>query len=117
MNALVKVLVVDNGRRSETDLLSTELAELGLSSVTTSVEAAEEVLGVIERPAAIFLNMPAGGEILDTLRRLADTLRCSETASGIPVIEWTNETSLRSGGVSGILMAEIGPQALAGPEL
>lgn len=56
MNSLQKVLVVDNGHREHADPLSVELAELGLSSVTTSFEAAGDVLDVIERPSAIFLS-------------------------------------------------------------
>lgn len=116
MNALQKVLVVDSGHRAETDLLSTELAELGLSSVTTSFEAAEEVLGVIDRPAAIFVNM-SDRDLLEGLRVLAAALRRSEHATGVPVIEWNDEVALKAGGVSGLLRAEIGPQALSGPEL
>jgi uncharacterized protein (DUF58 family) len=117
MNALRKVLVVDSGHRAETDLLSTELAELGLASVTTSLEAAEAVLEVIDRPSAIFLNMPSRSDCLDGLRELAAALRRSDRAVGVPVIEWDREAALQAGGVSAILRAEIGPQALAGPDL
>lgn len=117
MNALQKVLVVDSGQRAETDLLSTELAELGLSSVTTSLEAAEAVLDVIERPSAIFVNMPTRGDMLESLRELAATLRRSERAAGVPIIEWDRETALVRGGLSRILSAEIGHQVLAGPKL
>lgn len=116
MNALRKVLVVDSGHRAETDLLSTELAELGLSSVTTSLEAAEAVLDVIERPSAIFVNMPTRSDSLQSLRELAATLRRSERAAGVPVIEWNREIALLEGGLSRILSVEIGPQALAEPE-
>lgn len=117
MNALRKVLVVDSGHRAERDLLSTELAELGLSSVTTSLEAAEAVLELIDRPSAIFVNMPARGDRLQSMRELAATLRRSERTIGVPVIEWSPEAALREGGVSAILSAEIGPQALVGPEV
>lgn len=116
MNALRKVLVVDNGHRAESDLLSTELAELGLSSVTTSLEAAEAVLEVIDRPAAIFVNMPDRKDSLAGLRELSAALQRSERALGVPVIEWNREAALKAGGVSGILRSEIGPQVLAGPE-
>jgi len=112
MNALRKVLVVDSGHRAETDLLSTELAELGVSSVTTSLEAAEAVLELIERPSAIFVNIPSRSEARASLRALAASLRRNHRASGVPVIEWNRETARREGGVSAILRTEIGPQAL-----
>lgn len=116
MNALRKVLVVDSGHRAETDLLSTELAELGVSSVTTSLEAAEAVLEVIERPSAIFVNMPRRSDRSQSLRDVAAALHRNERAAGVPVIEWSGDTALREGGLSRILSAEIGPQALAEPE-
>jgi hypothetical protein len=119
MNALRKVLVVDSGRRGDDDLLSIELAELGLSSVTTSFEAADEVLGVIERPSAILLRMPRerSGEERDSFRQLACSLRVSERTCGIPVIEWDEDAAMMAGGISAILRTEVGPQAVAGPEL
>lgn len=115
MNALTKVLVIDNGRRGAADLLSTELAELGLSSVTASLEAAHDVLEVIEPPSAIFLNMPAdrGGAEHASFARLASSLR---GLSGIPVIEWDRATATAPGAISAILRSEVGPQAVAGPE-
>lgn len=119
MNDLRKVLVVDNGQREGADLLSTELAELGLSSVTASFEAADEVLDVIERPSAIFLKMPRRHQWSEraSFARLAAELRSAERTFGIPVIEWDHETALAAGGISAILRTEVGPQALAGPEL
>lgn len=115
MNALRKVLVVDNGYRAETDLLSTELAELGLSSVTTSLEAAEAVLEVIDRPSAIFVNM-SGRDRAAGLHEFTAALRRSERAVGVPVIEWSRETAKTAGGVSAILRSAIGPKALCGPD-
>ena len=118
MNALTKVLVVDNGQRSVADLLSTELAELGLSSVTTSFEAAEDVLEVIERPSAIVIHMPdAHAAEHASFVRLAMALRTGERTSGIPVIEWERDTVLASGNLSSLLRSEVGPLAVAGPEL
>lgn len=119
MNALRKVLVVDSGQREGSDLLSTELAELGLSSVTTSFEAADEVLHLIERPSAIFLKMPRRGAGTDRadFARLAAALRTGERTSGIPVIEWDHESALAAGGISAILRTEVGPQAVSGAEL
>lgn len=118
MNLLRKVLVVDNGERSASDLLSVELAELGLSSVTASLEAADEVLDVIERPSAIFLNMPSprqSAQHADFLKLAAD-LRQARRTAGIPVILWDHAAASQSGGISAILRSEIGPQVLAGPE-
>lgn len=119
MNDLRKVLVVDSGPREGTDLLSTELAELGLSSVTASLEAADDVLDLIERPSAIFLKMPRRSQPRerDSFSRLAAELRTAERTCGIPVIEWDHETALAAGGISAVLRAEVGPQVLAGPEL
>lgn len=119
MNALRKVLVVDNGRRSGDDLLSIELAELGLSSVTASLEAADDVLAVIERPSAIFLKMPRSrsGPERDSFLELARSLQTDERTSGIPVIQWDRDTVLAAGGVSAILRTEVGPQAVSGPEV
>lgn len=118
MNALQKVLVVDNGRRDDGDQLSSELAELGVSSVTASFEAADDVLGLIERPAAIFLKMPLARNVSERANfiQLARTLRASERTFGIPVIEWDQDAGLGAGGVSEILRSEIGPQAVAGLE-
>lgn len=119
MNALRKVVVVDNGERGAVDMLSTELAELGLSSVTTSYEAAEEVLGIVDRPSAIFLNMPGSGQPADRVnfKRLAAELRKSERMAGIPVIEWDRDSQVAAGGVTAVLRSEIGPQAFSGPEV
>lgn len=117
MNALRKVLVVDSGHRAETDLLSTELAELGLASVTASIEAAEAVLDMIERPSAIFIDISnRHNGRLASLREFAATLRRSERTTGVPVIEWSRDAALEAGGLSGILRTEIGPQALSGRE-
>ncbi len=118
MNGLRKVLVVDSGHRGGHDLLSTELASLGLSSVTTSFEAADEVLHLIERPSAIFLNMPVSDASAERegFVRLALELRTATRTLGIPVIEWDHEAALVRGGISAILRTEIGPQAVSEPE-
>lgn len=118
MNDLRKVLVVDNGRRGEEDILSVELAGLGLSSVTTSFEAAEDVLGVIERPSAIFLRMPPLRHSPDyaSFLALAEELRRADRTSGVPVIVWDQAAALQSGGIGAVLRSEVGPQALSEPE-
>lgn len=119
MNSLTKVLVVDDGHRGEGDILSTELAELGLSSVTTSLEAAGEVLELIDTPSAIFLNMPASRhspaykDFLD----LAARLRAADRTCEVPLILWDPTVALQSGGISAILRNEVGPLVLSGPDL
>ena len=117
MNDLRKVLVVDTGRRGVVDSLSAELAELGFSSVTASVEAADEVLELIERPSAIFLNLQNGADVdrqgfLDLATRLQGTGRTRD----IPVIVW-DELHCDGAGVSDVLARQFGPQVLAGPDI
>jgi hypothetical protein len=118
MNSLRKILVVDNGERGTVDSLSAELAELGVSSVTTSVEAADDVLRIIERPAAIFVKMPHArqGAAYQEFLTFADDLKRREHISGVPVIVWDRTTS-QAGGISALLRNEVGPHALAGPEV
>lgn len=118
MNALQKVLVVDSGDRTELDSLSAELAELGFASVTTSFEAADDVLALIEPPSAIFLNMaaPRHGKAHQSLLAFADRLRRADKTSGIPVIEWDRTIADTAGGVSAILRARVGSHALSKPE-
>lgn len=118
MNDLQKVLVVDNGDRHSVDPLSAELAELGFSSVTTSFEAAAEVLQVIQRPSAILLKMPRRSEAADyaSFLAVADTLKGSDEASGVPVIVWDRKQALQAGGISALLSSALGPQVLVQPE-
>lgn len=118
MNSLRKVLVVDNGHRGVVDPLASELSELGLSSVTTSFEAADDVLQIIDRPSAIFLKMPADvGSDHATLMALAASLRSADRTSGIPVIMWDRQMAATNGGITAILRNEVGPQAVSGPEV
>lgn len=116
MNSMTKVLVVDNGERSAADLLSTELAEAGFSSVTTSLEAANDVLEVIARPSAIFINMPERRDIRQeaSFARFVYVLRYGDKMAGIPVIEWRRSMA-GTRGVSELLTAEIGAQAAGQP--
>jgi hypothetical protein len=118
MNSLRKILVVDNGQRETVDSLSAELAELGVSSVTASFEAAEDVLRIIDRPAAIFVKMPHARQqaAYQEFLTFADELKRRERISGIPVIVW-DRTKAEAGGISALLRNEVGPHALAGPEL
>ena len=58
MTEFQKVLVVDDGARNAEHAISAELAGLGFASVTTSLEATDEVLELIPPPAAILLQLP-----------------------------------------------------------
>lgn len=118
MNDLQKVLVVDNGERDGVDALAAELGELGFSSVTTSFEAADDVLSVIQPPSAIFLKMPSG-DVAEHAEfvELAARLRVRQGSTGAPVIIWNRDSVLHHGGVSAILEHRLGPQALASPDL
>lgn len=105
MNDLHKVLVVDNGERDGVDPLAAELAELGFSSVTTSFEAADDVLQVIPPPSAIFLKMPhrPGDRSSEDILALADRLRIAQGSAGAPVFVWDRARMLEGGGVSAML--------------
>ena len=88
MNDVPKVLVVDDGERSPDRALSAELAELGYASVTTSFEAAEDVLAVLPAPSAVLLQLPSTN---DTARRqrfrdLVERLKAKPALAGIPVV-------------------------------
>ena len=88
MNDVPKVLVVDDGERSPDRALSVELAELGFASVTTSFEAAEDVLAVLPTPSAILLQLPS---VPDPARHqafqdLAGRLKAKKSLGGIPVV-------------------------------
>lgn len=115
MNDLPKVLVVDDGERDGVDPLAAELAELGYSSVTTSFEAADEVLTMIKPPSAIFLKMPQGDEGSNHAEfvALAARLRMRQGTSGAPVIVWDKVSVLEEGGVSAILHNQLGARVLA----
>ena len=118
MNSLRKILVVDSGRREEFDSLSQELAGLGVSSVTASFEAAEEVLGVIDRPSAIFVKMPHARHSSDyaDLMSVARDLKRRERILGVPVIVWDG-CAAADGTISRVLQSQIGPSALSEPDL
>ena len=108
MGALQQVLVVDDGRRAVDHSLAGELAELGYASVTASIEATDDVLAVIARPAAILLQLSARTD--PTYARLAERLREQMKLGGIPVIE-VDETPCRVGAPVD-LKSRIGPYVL-----
>src|SRR5688500_4965564 len=88
MNDVPKVLVIDDGERSPDRALSAELAELGFASVTTSFEAAEDVLAVLPTPSAILLQLPDTPQATrhKSFRDLAERLKANRTLTGIPVV-------------------------------
>lgn len=88
MNDVPKVLVIDDGERSPDRALSVELAELGFASVTTSFEAAEDVLAVLPIPSAILLQLPGTPDSVrrQSFRELAERLRAKKALAGIPVV-------------------------------
>ncbi|MGY2050840.1 hypothetical protein [Methylobacterium sp. JK268] len=112
MGALQKVLVVDDGHRAVDRALSAELAELGYASVTASLEAADDVLAVMPRPAAVLLHVPP--REAGAFRTMAERLRAQMRDAGIPVIVVDE-----AGGQAGSpidLQSRIGSRALNEPE-
>jgi len=113
MGALQQVLVVDDGCRAVDRSLAADLAGLGYASVTASIEAADDVLAVIARPAAILLQLSSSTN--PHLAALAERLRARMRAGGIPVIEM-DDAGPRTGAPVD-LKSCIGPYVLAEPEL
>ena len=96
--------------------LSAELAGMGLASVTTSFEAADDVLALIPSPAAVVLQIPRNASWSERQRfvALADRLRSNLEASGIPVILTSGDGQ---GTHASLLQSELGARILAKPEL
>jgi hypothetical protein len=115
MTSLQKVLVVDNGERAVYYALSAELAEMGFASVTTPVEAADDVLALIPTPAAILVQIPSGAPAAERKRfmELAERLRESR-GSSVPIIV---VGGAGNGATSAILQSELGARILSKPEL
>lgn len=114
MGALQQVLVVDDGHRAVDHSLAGELAELGYASVTASLEAAEDVLGVIARPAAVLLQASSRRD--PACAALAGRLRAQMRDAGIPVII-VDETFAAQAGGAVDLQSRIGPYVLNEPDL
>ncbi len=117
MNGLQKVLVVDNGERTPNCALSAELAEMGYASVTAPLEMTEDVLAIIQSPAAVVLHMPRHAtpserrQFLDLAERLRTSLRASNT----PVIIMNGVDG--NGAQASLLQSELGTRILSQPEL
>ena len=114
MSALQQVLVVDDGHRAIDHSLAAELAELGYASVTASLEAADDVLAVIARPAAILLQ--TSSRLDPAYAMLSERLREQMQQAGIPVIVIDGVTG-RGGGSAIDLQSRIGPYVLNQPDL
>jgi hypothetical protein len=117
MNGLQKVLVVDNGERTLDPALSAELAGMGYASVTTPLEATEDVLALIPSPAAVVLHMPkhATRSERQQFLELAERLRKSLQVSGTPVIVVNGVGT--NGAQASLLQSELGTRILSKPEL
>jgi hypothetical protein len=118
MNDVPKVLVVDDGERSTDSALSAELAELGFASVTTSFEAAEDVLAVLPTPSAVLLHLPRTPDAVrhQGFRDLAERLKAKKSLTGIPVVVVDPRQSLKETfGSQDVLQGAFGLQALAKP--
>ena len=113
MGALQQVLVVDDGVRAVDHSLAGELAELGYASVTASLEAADDVLAVIARPAAVLLQASSRRDA--EYRRRAERLRHQLRDRGIPIIDIDASRTRRSGGPVD-LQSRIGAYVLQEPE-
>jgi hypothetical protein len=117
MSEFQKVLVVDDGARSSEHALSVELAELGFASVTTSLEATDDVLEVLSPPAAIVLQLPKKtGADYKRFMDLADRLKMRKSISGIPIILVERQPLPFAGGYASVLQSELGAHALSKPE-
>jgi hypothetical protein len=119
MNDVPKVLVVDDGERSPDSALSAELAEFGFASVTTSFEAAEDVLAVLPTPSAILLHLPRkpDGERQQSFRNLAERLTAKKSLTGIPVVMVDPLQGIKGAfGLQEALEGSFGLPALAKPD-
>ena len=117
MTEFQKVLVVDDGARNAEHAISAELAGLGFASVTTSLEATDEVLELIPPPAAILLQLPKRSRTADykDFMDLADRLKAKNSA--IPMILIEQAFGIPSGSYAAVLQSELGARALNKPEL
>jgi hypothetical protein len=88
MGALQKILIVDDGTRRGGRTLSAELAGLGYASVTTTLEATDEILPLLGDLAAIVIDMPrADGALHAEFAALVARLRDGRLGATAPVIE------------------------------
>lgn len=115
MTDLHRIIVVDHGERNPDYGASLALAELGYATVTTSLDAAEEVLALMQPPDAFVFDLPRETDEAVRLRfeALAEKLRASRPDA--PVIIFDRGRSGAQGGYAALLQGAIGSCALAGP--
>lgn len=115
MTDLQRIIVVDHGDRDPEFGVSRELAELGYSSVTTPLEAAEEVLALTSAPDAFVLEIPRRGDaaIRARFNDLARMLKRSHAAVPVIVIDKARDSG--NGGCAAVLQSAFGIAATAGP--
>jgi hypothetical protein len=117
MSGFQKVLVVDDGARNGENAISAELAGLGFASVTTSLEATDEVLELIPPPAAILLQLPKRSRTADYKEFMDLAARLKAKNSGIPIILVEQPFGVPGGSYAAVLQSELGSKALNKPEL
>jgi hypothetical protein len=116
MVELNRIIVIDNGDRSSDSALSAELAELGFASVTTSLEAADEVLALLPTPAAIVIQLPrvSDGRTREAFAAFAARIRSDSPKMPVILID-----PVRDGpncGYAAMLQAQVGSAAFAKPD-
>jgi hypothetical protein len=116
MVELNRIIVIDNGDRSSDGALSAELAELGFASVTTSLEAADEVLALLPTPAAIVIQLPrvSDGQTREAFAAFAARIRSENPRMPVILID-----PVRDGpncGYAAMLQAQVGSAAFAKPD-
>jgi hypothetical protein len=118
MSEFQKVLVVDDGARNGEHALSAQLAELGFASVTTSLEATDEVLDMIAAPTAILIQLPVRSQATNYKQfiDLAERLKAKKNMSGIPIMLVESPFGAAGGGYGAALRSELGAGALNKPE-
>jgi hypothetical protein len=115
MSDLKRIIVVDTGERGPEAAISAELAELGITSVTMSLEAASEVIATLPEPDAVFLHLPddAGPVIRASFAAFADELEANNPA--LPVITIDGATDQIAGGHMSLLQSQISAASTAKP--
>lgn len=115
MPDLKRIIVVDTGDRGADTAVSAELAELGIMSVTLSLEAASEVIGTLPEPDAVLLHLPdeAGPAIRADFAAFADELEANNPA--LPVITIDGAADQIAGGHISFLQSQISAASAAKP--
>lgn len=115
MPDLKRIIVVDTGDRGPDAAISADLAELGIMSVTLSLEAASEVIATLPEPDAVFLHLPddAGPSIRADFAAFADELEANNPA--LPVITIDGAADQMAGSHLSLLQGRLGATSPAKP--